>query len=588
MRGCALGQEWRTCAAFESIHASNSGATDLASACPCAALGTVRKFTFVVTQDTIPNILVPGQTRTVVQVNGTVPGPTIFVDEWDWVEVRVLNRMRVNSTSIHWHGMVQYDTPYSDGVPFVTQCPIGAGQEVTYVFRASLSGTFWWHSHLSMQYTDGAYGALVIARVPLPGEPTDAELYGYGSDWLLTIQDFYNNGAMWLLDDYYLTPISGGDEPIPDAIVVNGLLSGNLSFAADRASRTRLRFIAANSLSEFQISVDGVRMLIIETDGTLTEPTPVASFSLNVGQRISVVVDWGEVPANVTAVFVRITALADMYATNITDYVPDYDVPDAQPLNPYYLATVQFAPLAGGVVQPNYEGVLSGPPAPPQSDSNQMNAAPVDRRWAPYPTHFMYAEVDFFTAENGVNYGSFNDISSVPDGPPVLLTLLDYYDGGPVGATHHLHFNESSPSPIGTGAGLVPILHNADGQYAFPYGAVVEILINNTDTGDHPMHLHSHPFWLVATSEWPGAAVANRANYPRRDVVSVEAGGWALLWVVADVPGVFVLHCHIEWHLAAGLLLTVVEAPEILNAACIPVPLDFLELCAPVCDSCTS
>ena len=63
------------------------------------------------------------------------------------------------------------------------------------------------------------------------------------------------------------------------------------------------------------------------------------------------------------------------------------------------------------------------------------------------------------------------------------------------------------------------------------------------------MHKHTSPFWLIATSQWPDAASANAANYPRRDTVSIPAQGWARFRFryVADVPGVWAFHCHIAW-----------------------------------------
>ena len=58
-------------------------------------------------------------------------------------------------------------TQYSDGVPFVTQCPILPGQEFKwYNFNAEPAGTFWFHSHNPFQRDDGAYGTLVIRDHP--------------------------------------------------------------------------------------------------------------------------------------------------------------------------------------------------------------------------------------------------------------------------------------------------------------------------------------------------------------------------------------------------------------------------------------
>ena len=599
---CAQGQAIRACTSFEGMHGGlslqPSDSSNAVFPCYCPHYGPSNKtYTLVMTKNSIPNILVPGQTRTVVQLNGTVPAPIINVTEYDWIVATVINNVPDEPTTIHWHGMIQQGTQYSDGVHALTQCLIQPGAQVTYRFRATLSGTFWYHSHYSMQYPNGVYGALIINRL-FPGGKTEAQYYGYSNDFVLLIQDFYNNYAETVLNEYYLTPISGGAEPIPDAIVVNGKLSAGLSDVArsllyiqtvDRTSKSRFRFIAANALSMYNVSIDGVKMLVIETDGTTVHPLPVSYFLLNPGQRVSVLVDWNNVPVAIKSIYVRVTAVAAMYATNITDYVPYYDVPGAQPLDPNWLGIVQFQnrPLQ----MPNYNGVLSGPRAPPPSDSNLIETKPLDVKIAPAPTHYMYTEIDFFTpATNvlgspngaellaGVNYASFNNISSMPQNAvPTLFSYLT--DSVPTGTKFDISSAAQSQLPATVGK-LKSIYYNRNGQYSLPYQAVVENVIYNTDTGDHPIHKHTHPFWVVSSSEYPEAEQDNAGNYPRRDVVTVQCcGGWVKLRYIADIPGIWAQHCHIDWHLAAGLFMTVVEAPEILEASGTQIPSDFRALC---------
>ena len=80
----------------------------------------------------------------------------------------------------HWHGIFQHNTSYNDGAAMVTQCPIGPKGSYKYsftvpdqagLFHPSLSlstrdvhtsGTYWYHSHHSLQYCDGLRGPLVI------------------------------------------------------------------------------------------------------------------------------------------------------------------------------------------------------------------------------------------------------------------------------------------------------------------------------------------------------------------------------------------------------------------------------------------
>lgn len=65
----------------------------------------------------------------------------------DQVIVNVKNSLLSETTTIHWHGFHQKYTPYMDGVPFITQCPIQPGSTFTYNFFATNPGTHFWHSH---------------------------------------------------------------------------------------------------------------------------------------------------------------------------------------------------------------------------------------------------------------------------------------------------------------------------------------------------------------------------------------------------------------------------------------------------------
>ncbi|XP_065665472.1 uncharacterized protein LOC136086901 [Hydra vulgaris] len=65
-------------------------------------------------------------------------------------------------TTLHWHGLHQKGTPFMDGIGWISQCSISSGQTFTYKFKAEPKGTFWYHSHVGSQRTNGAYGAFII------------------------------------------------------------------------------------------------------------------------------------------------------------------------------------------------------------------------------------------------------------------------------------------------------------------------------------------------------------------------------------------------------------------------------------------
>ena len=97
-------------------------------------------------------------------VNGAFPGPTLEANWGDFFSVTVKNRITGpdEGTSLHWHGLLQRNTSWYDGVPSVGQCPIAPGEDFTYTFQAGLYGTSWFHSHYSAQYADGLFGPMII------------------------------------------------------------------------------------------------------------------------------------------------------------------------------------------------------------------------------------------------------------------------------------------------------------------------------------------------------------------------------------------------------------------------------------------
>ena len=142
---CAAGAQTRPCTYVETLTSQGAATT-----CLCPGAGNVRRFELTIDYLNVPSLLV-GITKQWYAVNGTVPGPTLEVTEGDWVEVTVTNLM-LDSTTIHWHGMLQTLTPTSDGVPGLTGCMVPGGgatdasvNVVTYAFRASLAGVYWYH-----------------------------------------------------------------------------------------------------------------------------------------------------------------------------------------------------------------------------------------------------------------------------------------------------------------------------------------------------------------------------------------------------------------------------------------------------------
>lgn len=112
---------------------------------------------------------------------------------------------------------------------------------------------------------------------------------------------------------------------------------------------------------------------------------------------------------------------------------------------------------------------------------------------------------------------------------------------------------------------------------------VVEIILNNRDDGKHPFHLHGHNFQVVYRSDEDAGtfiiddSVALPKVPMRRDTVFVMPNGNFVIRFRADNPGVWLFHCHIEWHMDQGLVATFVAAPEALQE--LEIPQSHFEVC---------
>lgn len=126
------------------------------------------------------------------------------------LEITVKNKLLYNGTTVHWHGIRQLNSFESDGVNAITQCPIATGDHFVYRFKALQYGSTWYHSHYSLQYSDGLLGPLTIhgpstANYDRPVDPILMTDWNHRSGF----QDFQTE----------LT----GEPPLMESILLNGV-----------------------------------------------------------------------------------------------------------------------------------------------------------------------------------------------------------------------------------------------------------------------------------------------------------------------------------------------------------------------------
>ncbi|ESO98064.1 hypothetical protein LOTGIDRAFT_97565, partial [Lottia gigantea] len=175
------------------------------------------------------------------------------------VIVHVTNKLSSESseTSIHWHGLYQKDTPWMDGVGYISHCPIGPGQTFTYKFMARPTGSFIYHSHIGVQRTMGLYGPLVV-RKNLTKEPYE-EFFAIVSDWN---HEWDSSFSRFRFDSGL---INGKGRVLVDNLKGNG--APLEIFTVSRGNQYRFRWANAGNIYPFRVEIDQHNITIVSSDG---------------------------------------------------------------------------------------------------------------------------------------------------------------------------------------------------------------------------------------------------------------------------------------------------------------------------------
>ncbi|KAJ3034587.1 hypothetical protein HDV00_004859 [Rhizophlyctis rosea] len=461
-----------------------------------------------------------GVPRRMLVINNQFPGPLIEANENDTIVVTIHNDLE-NATSIHWHGMYQNGTNYMDGSLGITECGIPPGQSFTYNFTIRGQwGTYWYHAHASTQYSDGIVGPLIIhsANDPLNGS--------FDQDMIVMVSDWYHDFSQELLVKYLNPPgIEGtiGTEPVPESGVINGrgVFGGG-------GTGAQLQFQEGKS-------VDGHDLSVVEADGTAVVPVQVHRAPVHVAQRYSVIIT-----TNQTASTYPLRAKMN---TNCFAYIPPT-------LNPTIYANITYttAPSTSYTIT-DWSDTLPNDCI----DLSESMLIPQLKRPAPKSTTSTTLSYSFQTSPGPnvgeeVNYAYINSISYMPQ--PSSPTLFQYH---------------SSPSTLNFAGNLVIPLPNITTH---------DIIVNSQDKAPHPFHFA----WTygLGVQQGEGRFTGDSTNLEangdvlRRDVVVVPAFGHVVLRFVVDNPGVWAFHCHIGWHMEAGLLMQFAALPDQMQQLAIP------------------
>eukprot|EP00475_Leptophrys_vorax_P012633 TRINITY_DN19031_c0_g1_i1.p1 TRINITY_DN19031_c0_g1~~TRINITY_DN19031_c0_g1_i1.p1 ORF type:complete len:612 (-),score=122.60 TRINITY_DN19031_c0_g1_i1:1169-3004(-) len=497
-----------------------------------------------------------GVPKRAMTVNGTIPGPQIDVEQGQVLQIKIINSLDV-PTAMHWHGLMQKGSAHADGPAGVTQCPIPPGEEMVYLFSVNQTGTAWYHSHFGVQYGEGVHGAIIM-------HPKSRETYSYDEERVLVLQDWYHNYS----DDvaaFYLSSQSGGIAPIPDSGLINGRGIFNCSWAFDKTCKQRdfkelfhttlvvgrtyrFRLIGAMSYATYLFSIDQHNLLVIELDGADVQKTPMQLVEVNPGQRVSVLVTprvagsfWIRARMD-ESIFEYSNEALDIMTLGIINVQSDdelvQNIEDSSAPN----STSSVFPTPHDIIGSFYE--------------IELDLEPLEYINVSEPDFVLPLTFEFNYNALGVNLPVINKSTLVLPETPILYSVIDKpgFKFSPENNVYHI-----------------------PGQ-----GKMVELILVNHGGGSHPFHLHGHMFWVLARGigHYRTGAVRLKTNNPvLRDTIRVPGQGYAVLRFVADNPGVWFMHCHMEWHLAAGMGVILVEDAPTL-AKFVRIPKSHKDLCS--------
>jgi FtsP/CotA-like multicopper oxidase with cupredoxin domain len=496
-----------------------------------------------------------GRKRTATAVNGQVPGPLLRMREGDAVTIRVTNRLPVR-TSIHWHGMI---VPADmDGVPGVSFPGIEPGSSFVYRFRVNQSGTYWYHSHSRFQEQTGLYGPIVI-------EPRRGERHGSDREYSVLLSDWSDSDPEWLYatlkrqSDYFnfgKRTVSEffaevRDHGLKDAVadrstwgqmrmdptdladvggaaytyLMNGATPvGNWTALFQRGERIQLRFINGSSMSFFDVRIPGLDLTVVAADGQDVEPVTVAEFRLGAAEVLDVIVS-----------------------------------PSAEQAYTIFAQSMDRSGYARGTLAPRAGMAAEVPPLDLRVPLTMQDVGMV---------HDMAGMAMHGGAHGDASrYGPTVDMVPMHTSPQLgdpgpglrgngrrVLTYADLHTlGGPIDQR-----NPGRDIELHLTGHMQRFIWSFNGQkfseaepLRFAFGERLRIVLVNDSMMSHPIHLHGM---------WSEVEAADGGFLVRKHTVTVQPAQRLSYLVTADALGRWAYHCHLLYHMEAGMFREVVVA----------------------------
>lgn len=484
-----------------------------------------------------------------IALNGGIPAPKLEFTEGDDAEIVVKNLVPEEELSIHWHGILL--PPEEDGVPYVNTPPIRSGEAYTFRFKIRQNGTYWYHSHTSVQEQKGVYGPIVIH----PKKKTiayDRDVVIVLSDWsdenpdqvlknLRKDGDYYTykKGTMrsWLgaiqaggLGSFILnewTRMGGMDfsDVGYDAFLING--KKDLQLAKTKpGEKIRLRIINSGASSYFNFSLGQAPMNVISVDGVDIKPVLAKEILIGSAETYDILF---QVPDNKNYEL-RVTA------QDGTGFASGWMGGDAEkvyaPVKPkpdLYMA-MDHGSMTGMADMPGMSMNHASKTEAPPMDHSGMSAME-GMADMPAMNHAAHAQekskglsvietltVDDLEAQASTEFpknSRIHEVKLVLDGD--MNRYIWHINGKAMNEERTIEINE---------------------------GDIVKFTFVNNSMMHHPMHLHGH-FFRVLNKKG--------SSSPMKHTVDVPPFMTRVIEFRANEPGEWMLHCHNLYHMKTGM-----------------------------------
>jgi FtsP/CotA-like multicopper oxidase with cupredoxin domain len=511
---------------------------------------------FHLTVDEFP-VNYTGAARHAVAVNGQVPAPLLRMRQGDTVTIRVTNNLR-EPTSIHWHGFIL--PADMDGVPGLSFDGIAPGTTFTYRFKVNQSGTYWYHSHSRFQEQIGLYGPIVVERAGGERHGADREHTLLLSDWtdhdperiyatLKRQSDYYNFGKRTFADFLADARKQGFSAASADrrmwgamrmnptdladvtgyayTYLMNGATpAANWTGLFKPGERVRLRLINGSSMSFFDVRIPGLKLMVVATDGQDVEPVTVDELRIGTAEVYDVIVTPGDAAYTIFAQSMDRSGYARGTLAPRAGMTADVPAMDARALLTMSDMGMQHAP-----------GVAMDHSAMPRANHAAAESGPiVDMRTDMPNTRLDDPGVGL--RDNGRRVLTYADLATL--GGPI--------DRRAAAREIELHLTGHMERYIWSFNGQ----KFSDAQpLRFTHNERLRIVLVNDTMMTHPIHLHGM---------WSEIMDASGQFVARKHTVTVQPGQRLTYEVTADALGSWAYHCHLLYHMEAGMFREVVVA----------------------------